>query len=114
MDKLGAMAFAATPIFYIPVQNVVTWMILLAFLVIELAAFVNCLTQRSDAFPVVGSLTKPAWLAILGAAVLVTLVCSLPANGVSFLGFIAITAAAIYLLDVRPALRDAADGTGSW
>jgi hypothetical protein len=75
---------------------------------------VNCLTQRAEAFPVVGSLSKAAWLAILAAAVLVTLLCGIPANGVSFLGFIAITAAAIYMLDVRPALRDAADGTGSW
>src|SRR3954469_15950265 len=108
------MASAAAPLFYGWVTSVLTYVILIAFLVIEIIAFVNCLTQRADAFPVVGSLTKPAWLAILGAAVLVTLLCGLPSNGISFLGFIAITAAAIYMLDVRPALRDAADGTGSW
>jgi hypothetical protein len=107
------MASVAAP-FYLVVQTYLTFAILIAFLVIEVVAFVNCLTQRADAFPVVGSLTKPAWLAILGAAVLVTLVCGLPASGVSFLGFIAITAAAIYMLDVRPALRDASNGTGSW
>jgi Protein of unknown function (DUF2516) len=114
VDKLFAMALAAGPVFYDTVQGLFTLAILIVFLVIEIIAFVNCLTQKSEAFPVVGSLTKPAWLAILGAALLVTLVCGLPNNGVSFLGFVAITATAIYMLDVRPALRDAADGSGSW
>jgi hypothetical protein len=30
------------------------------------------------------------------------------------LALISITIAAVYLLDVRPALRDAIDGRGSW
>jgi hypothetical protein len=108
------MASVGAPIFYLDVEYYVTVAILLVFLLIELYAFVNCLTQRSDAFPVVGSLTKQAWLAILGAAVLVTLICSLYRAGGTFLGFVGVTAAAIYLLDVRPAIRDAANGTGSW
>jgi hypothetical protein len=29
-------------------------------------------------------------------------------------GLIAITVAAVYLLDIRPALRDAIDGHGPW
>jgi len=32
----------------------------------------------------------------------------------SFLGLIAITVSAVYLLDLRPALREAVDGQGSW
>jgi hypothetical protein len=108
------MASAAAPIFYGVVAFYLTVGILLVFLLIDLYAFVNCLTQRADAFPVVGSLTKQAWLAILGAAVLVTLVCSLFGQGGTFLGFVGVTAAAIYLLDVRPALRDTSNGTGSW
>jgi len=114
VDKLVPMASAAAPIFYVDVQFFVTWAILIVFLVIEVVAFVNCITQRADAFPIVGSLSKTAWLAILGGATLVTLVCSLPYNSISIFGFAAITAAAIYMLDVRPALRDAAEGTGSW
>src|SRR5215471_2065459 len=109
------MASVGAPIFYLAVEYYLTVAILLVFLLIELYAFVHCLTQRADAFPVVGSLTKQAWLAILGAAVLITLICTLSrgVNG-TFLGFVGVTAAAIYLLDVRPALRDTTNGSGSW
>jgi hypothetical protein len=102
---------SAAFIFYDDVRRYVDIVILIGLAVIEIVAFVNCLTQRSDAFAVVGSLSKPAWLGILGGAVLLTLLCffQLP-----ILAFVAITAAAIYLLDVRPALRDATDGSGSW
>jgi hypothetical protein len=108
------MAPAATPMFYRTVELDLNFAVLFAFLLVDLVAFVNCLTQRADAFPVVGSLTKQAWLAILGAAVLVTLICTLYRGGGAFLGFIGVTAAAIYLLDVRPALRDTSNGTGNW
>ena len=53
-------------------------------------------------------------LAILGGSVLLTLLCRASGNFLSIFGLAAITAAAIYLLDVRPALRDATDGTGPW
>jgi hypothetical protein len=105
---------SAAPGFYDDVSGFVTWVLLIIFLIIEIIAFVNCLTQRADAFPVVGSLSKNVWLAILGASVLFTLVCSLPFTMISIFGFAAITATAIYMLDVRPALRDTTDGTGNW
>ncbi len=60
-------------LFYDNVTDAVTLVLLVAFVVIEIFAFVNCLTQRADAFPVVGSLSKPGWLAILGGSVLLTL-----------------------------------------
>ncbi|HEX6872324.1 MAG TPA: DUF2516 family protein [Micromonosporaceae bacterium] len=105
---------SAAPIFYIAVTNFVTLALLVIFAIIEIVAFVNCLTQRADAFPVVGSLSKNVWLAILGGSVLVTLVCGLPYANFSIFAFAAITATAIYMLDVRPALRDATNGSGSW
>lgn len=107
---------SAAPIFFVDVQYTFNVALLVAFLVVELIAFVHCLTQRAEAFPVVGSLTKQAWLAILGAAVLVTLICTLTRDGSvnTFLGYIGVTAAAIYWLDVRPALRDTSNGTGNW
>jgi hypothetical protein len=103
------MAVAA-PIFYTDVADVINVVAVFACVVVELIAFVNCLTQRPDAFPVVGSISKAAWLGILGGSVLVTMLCGI----ISFFGLIAVAAAAVYLLDVRPALRDATDGTGSW
>jgi Protein of unknown function (DUF2516) len=112
VDKLFPMALAAT--FYVQVEEFVILVTLIAFVVIEAFAFVNCLTQRADAFPVVGSLSKNAWLAILGGSVLLTLLCSVYTLRISIFAFAAITATLVYLLDVRPALRDATDGSGSW
>jgi hypothetical protein len=99
------------PLFFLDVKRDINYALLVVALVIEAFAFVNCLTQRSDSFGAIGTLSKGAWLALTGGALLVTLVTQ---YAVDLLGFIAITVAAIYLLDVRPALRDAADGPSSW
>jgi hypothetical protein len=101
-------------IFYTTVETFVILVTLIAFLVIEIVAFINCLTQRADAFPVVGSLSKNAWMAILGGSILLTLLCSVTPGRISIFALAAITASAIYMLDVRPALRDASNGSGSW
>ncbi|MBO0869628.1 MAG: DUF2516 family protein [Micromonosporaceae bacterium] len=81
-----------------------------AVLVVELVAFINCATQRADAFAAVGSLSKGAWLALTGGALLFTLLIGF----FNILGIVAVAAALIYLLDLRPALRDAVDGPGPW
>ena len=106
------MAHAA--LFAYQVTNYVTLVTLIGATVLEVVALVNCLTQRADAFPVVGSLSKNAWLAILGGATLLTLLCTVIVVSLSIFAVIGIIAAAVYLLDVRPALRDATDGSGNW
>jgi uncharacterized protein DUF2516 len=109
------MPMASAPfLFYHQVEYFVTWALLVVCLVVEVVALVNCLTQRADAFPVVGSLSKQAWLAILGGSVLATMVCGLLNVTFSIFAFVAIIAASIYMLDVRPALRDATNGSSSW
>ena len=102
---------ALAVIFYDDVVRYLNWVIIVALFVIEVVALVNCLSQRADAFPVVGSLSKNQWTAILLASAIATILC-----GFTFqlLAFIAITAAAVYMLDVRPALRDATNGSGNW
>jgi hypothetical protein len=105
------MAIAA-PIFYNAVAYGVTYLLDVVCLIIELFAFVNCLTQRADAFQVVGRIPKGGWIAMTLGAVLVTLLFG-SIQG-SFIGLLAVVVAAVYLLDVRPALRDATDGRGSW
>ena len=105
---------ALAVIFYDVVAFYLTTLIMIVLVAIEVVALINCLTQRSDAFPVVGSLSKNAWTGILAASALVTLACFLLGQGISIFAFAAITAAAIYMLDVRPALRDATDGSGGW
>jgi uncharacterized membrane protein len=88
--------------------NKVLWLIMV---VVELVAFVNCLTQRAEAFPVVGSVPKGGWLAMTGLALFFTFFIGLVWP---LIAMVAVAVALIYLLDVRPALRDAVDGHGSW
>src|SRR5690349_4255614 len=92
------------------VQTVVHLTLAVIVLIVELYAVINCATQRADAFPAVGSLSKGGWLALTGGALLFTLLLGF----FSIIGMIAVAAALVYLLDVRPALRDAVDGRGSW
>jgi Protein of unknown function (DUF2516) len=106
---------AAAALFAPDVVLYVTLISLVLAAVLEVIALVNCLTQRADAFQIVGSLSKNAWLAILGGATFLTLLCGVISVGsLSIFAIIGITAAAVYLLDVRPALRDATDGSGNW
>lgn len=81
-------------------------LILLA-VVLGVAAFIHCAIQRAEAFPAIGTLQKPVWLAIIGISTVLSF-------ALMFFMFIALAAAALYLLDVRPGLRDAADGGGPW
>jgi len=104
------MAIAA-PLFYDEILNWVNRLLLIFALVIEVVSFVHCLVQRPDAFPAINTLPKAAWLAMIGGSVLVTL---LSQSAIGILGLVAVTIAAVYLLDVRPALRDAAAGGGPW
>jgi hypothetical protein len=104
------MAIAA-PIFYDTVVGAVNLLLLVFAVVIEVAAFGHCLMQRPDAFPAINTLPKAAWLAMIGGSVAVTL---LTRTAFGILGLVAITIAAVYLLDVRPALRDAVEGGGPW
>jgi Protein of unknown function (DUF2516) len=104
------MALAAhVPLAY-AIQGWVQLVIELVVVVVECAAFINCLTQRAEAFPVVGSVPKAGWLALTFGALVLTLLLST----FSIFGMVAVAVALVYLLDVRPALRDAVDGHGSW
>jgi hypothetical protein len=106
---------ASAPIFYHTVIYWINLVILGVIVVIELIAIVNCLTRRRDAFPAVGNVSKSMWVALTIAALLWTGLFSL-ARGTSFIffGTLGVVVSAVYLLDVRPAIRDALDGRGGW
>ncbi|MGC1211900.1 MAG: DUF2516 family protein [Micromonospora sp.] len=104
------MAYAA-PIFYDDVTFWIDRLLLLFALVLEGIALVHALTQRSDAFPAIGTLPKGGWIAILAVCLLLTL---LGFGVLSIFGLIGIAAGLIYWLDVRPGLRDLHDGKGFW
>ncbi|MFI9414999.1 uncharacterized protein NG2371_00131 [Nocardia gamkensis] len=79
----------------------------LAALGATIFALIHAVRQRPDAFTAVDKLTKPIWLAILGAAVLVLL---LSPAGLGLLSFAAIIATGIYLADVRPKVDEVQRG----
>ncbi|MFI6130898.1 MULTISPECIES: DUF2516 family protein [unclassified Micromonospora] len=104
------MAYAA-PIFAFEVRNVIQLILLVFALVIQGVALVHAITQRGDGFAALGTLPKGGWVAILAVCLLLTLLGFGP---ISLFGLVGIAAGLIYLLDVRPGLRDLHDGRGSW
>ncbi|MGB9378672.1 MAG: DUF2516 family protein [Mycobacteriales bacterium] len=72
-------------------------------------AAVHCLVQRQDAFPAADKWNKWGWTAITVVAFLVTFVYRNPINLLPLVGFIA---SCVYLVDVRPAVREISGGRG--
>ncbi|HTF06683.1 MAG TPA: DUF2516 family protein [Asanoa sp.] len=101
----------SAPIFYDNVLGGINIFFLVLSLVLIGVAFVHCLTQRTDAFPAIGTLPKGGWLAILGICLLLSL---LPFGTLSLFRLVGIGAALVYLLDVRVGLKDLTDGKGFW
>src|SRR4051794_2483482 len=105
----------AVPVFYDQVENAIDLAVWIFCLVLGAAALLHCLVQRADAFPAIGTMSKTIWLALNGGGLLLTAVA--PQLRLGYLSiFLLISAGvfAVYLLDIRPALRDAVDGHGSW
>ena len=103
---------SSAPIFYGYVVTYLNLLILLVSLIVQAVALIHCLTQRGDAFQAIGTLPKGAWAAVLAICLILTLIIS--GGAIRLFGLIGIAAALIYLLDVRPGLKDSSDGRGSW
>ncbi len=95
----------------VAVVSGINFVILILSLGLEAWAFVHCALQRPDAFGAVGTLSKGLWLGIIGGTLLLSMIFFAI---VPLFTLIAITAALVYLLDVRPAIRDITNGGGSW
>src|SRR3954465_8356222 len=104
------MVYSA-PTFYLDVRYYVELAILIVSLIIQAVALIHCLTQRGDGFQAIGTLPKGAWAGILAVCIVLTYLLSGPTGIFSLVG---IAAALIYLLDVRPGLKDLSDGKGFW
>ncbi len=74
-------------------------------------AFIDALTRPAPAFVAAGKQTKQLWLAILGVALLLCLVGMVSVFGL--FGAIVAVAGIVYLVDVRPAVREMRPG-GPW
>jgi hypothetical protein len=73
-------------------------------------AFVDALRRPAEAFTYAGKRTKVFWLVVLGIALLVTFVIFQRILGI--FGILVVVAAAVYLVDVRPAVRQYRGGGG--
>jgi len=81
--------------------------LMLAALVVEAWAFIDALRRPTAAFPAAGKQTKPIWLIILGVATVIGLgSLAYRVQLVSLFPIIAFVAAAIYLADVRPKVKE--------
>jgi predicted membrane metal-binding protein len=86
-------------------------------LVFEGFALIDALRRPAAAFVAASKQTKPLWLIILSVATVVGLGYSLTVGGIgaaiSILPIVAFVAAAIYLTDVRPRVREFRGGSSS-
>lgn len=77
----------------------------LSLLALKVWALVDACTRWAPAFPAAGKLTKVAWIVILAASAVL--------GGLSvfgLLGLVGTVAAVVYLVDVRPAVRELGSG----
>jgi hypothetical protein len=98
------------------VETGVYLLLALVALLIEVWAFFDCLRHKAPAFEAVSKRTKAFWLGLTGGALAVGLLSLLGGGGGGLLGplglfgLAAVTAASVYLADVRPAVTDAGRG----
>jgi len=99
--------------------DVVLLVLWIAALLLQGFALVHCLIQRTDAFPAAGKWNKWGWAIVMFLAFLVTYLYGNPLNLLPLVGLVA---SCVYLVDVRPAVREISGGrggrggrdTGSW
>lgn len=80
-------------------------------LALELWAFADCLRHKPTLFEAASKRTKMFWLALTGVALAIgALTVMTGGSSLGLFGIAAVTAASVYLADVRPALREAGSG----
>jgi hypothetical protein len=82
-------------------QGLVSLALFVGALGLAAFALIDAVRVPSDAFPYAGKRTKNLWLGILGVATAVLLV----AGPLNIFGLAAVVAATVYLVDVRPAVK---------
>ncbi|MBT2382387.1 DUF2516 family protein [Streptomyces sp. ISL-11] len=87
--------------------KVMSW-VSLGLLAFSLFAFINAALHREDAYRAADKQSKPFWLIILGIAAAVNAFMGI----LSFLPIIGLIATIVYVVDVRPALKQAGGRRG--
>jgi hypothetical protein len=88
-------------------RSLVATALTIGALAMLITAFIDALRAPAPAFESAGKLTKNIWLIILGVAAAATFAIF---DVLNILGIIAVVAGAVYLVDVRPAVRAAGGG----
>jgi hypothetical protein len=83
------------------------WLLNLAMLVLAVVAFIFSAMTREDAYRAADKKTKKFWLIILGIVVAVNVLVP-----VLFLQIAGLVATIVFLVDVRPAVRQISRGGG--
>lgn len=84
--------------------------------VVEAWAFIDAMTRPTRAYVAASKQTKPLWLIILGVSTVVGLAYATIAGGATFISILpvaAFIAAAVYLTDVRPKVKQIGNGGSS-
>ncbi|MEV0403500.1 DUF2516 family protein [Actinoallomurus sp. NPDC050550] len=90
------------------------WVVAIAAFIVEVWAFVDAVRRPAGAYSAAGKLTKQLWLIILGVALLFGLAGAVRfVSIIQMLPVIGFIAAAVYLADVRPAVRQYGRGGSS-
>ena len=90
------------------------WALLIAAFVVETWAFVDAIRHPAAAYTAAGKQSKQIWLIILGVAFVIGIGGAVGLLSlVSFIPILAFVAAAIYLADVRPKVKDFRSGGGT-
>lgn len=76
-------------------------------LALQLWAAIDCLTRGTQKFVVAEKLTKPAWAAITIGAAFITFFF----GALNILGIAGLIASIVYLVDVRPAIKEISGGS---
>jgi hypothetical protein len=80
---------------------------------VETWAFIDAIIRPAPAFAAAGKQTKPIWLIILGVAFVLGLYTAAYGGVTQILAVVAFVAAAIYLADVRPKVREFKRGSST-
>jgi len=86
------------------------WWLAMAMVGFKLFAFVDAATRREDAYRAVDKKTKQFWLIVLGLALGLDLLLGASVFGI--LALVGLVAAIVYVVDVRPAIKQLTDGRG--
>lgn len=76
-------------------------------LALQLWAAIDCMTRGTQKFVVAEKLSKPAWGAITIGATLITFFF----GALNVLGIAGLIASIVYLVDVRPAIKEISGGS---